>query len=271
VEFNEQIARPLPGSVVLKLLGMSDDYLEQLQGWASATVIALGSNQPRLEWLDAYEDAVIEMEAIFEMELAKRRENPTPDLITDLMQASEDGDKLTHDELIGALIQIIIAGHESTTGSITLALAALARHPDHWRDLAAHPEKALPAAIELMRYSAMSAAMGRVVAEDFQWDGQLLKRGQLVMLMIAGGNRDPSVYPEPEKLDFSRTNYETLTFGPGLHHCIGHLLAKMQVSELLAAVTQRFEGAELLEELDFMPQIIFRGVHHLNLRFLPRG
>jgi pimeloyl-[acyl-carrier protein] synthase len=92
-----------------------------------------------------------------------------------------------------------------------------------------------------------------------------------VFLMIAAGNRDPRVFQDPERLDVTRNNDNSLTFAPGLHHCIGHLLAKMQLNEYFGALVQRFDGATVLDdELNFLPQLVFRGVSSLNLRFHPR-
>jgi pimeloyl-[acyl-carrier protein] synthase len=271
VEFNESIARQLTGSVIVQLLGLPQDVVGRLRPWAEATTIALGSKPPRLDWMLAYEQAVVEQEQIFLEAIEERRHNPREDLINDFMNAASEEGRLSQDEMIGALILVNIAGHESTMGSLTLTLEALARHPDKWRELQQKPDIALAAANELMRYAAMSASMPRVAAEDFEWRGNNVRRGDLVMLMIAGGNRDPSAYPSPEAIDFSRTNRESLVFGAGPHFCIGHLLAKMQVSEMLAAVTRRFDGAEILEDLHFMPQVVFRGVTSLRVRMKPRA
>jgi len=116
----------------------------------------------------------------------------------------------------------------------------------------------------------MSTAFPRVVLEDFEWRGRKLSRGQLVMLMVAGGNRDASVYSEPDRMDFTRSNDRSLTFGPGLHHCIGHLLAKLQLSEFFSALVDRFASVDILEPPVFTPTLVFRSVNALHLRFNPR-
>jgi len=88
--------------------------------------------------------------------------------------------------------------------------------------------------------------------------------------MMAGGNRDPKVFADAERLDLDRSNDPALTFGPGLHHCIGHLLAKMQMAEFFGSLVQRFDRVELLEEPRFNPNLVFRGVQNLRVRFHPR-
>ncbi|MET0657770.1 MAG: cytochrome P450, partial [Steroidobacteraceae bacterium] len=107
---------------------------------------------------------------------------------------------------------------------------------------------------------------------DFQWHDKLIKRGDIVFLMQAAGNRDPRVYAHPNELHFGHDNTRDLTFAPGLHHCVGHLLAKMQLTEFFSALVQRFDRAEVLDDvLQFQPQIVFRGLYQMNVRFHPRA
>jgi cytochrome P450 len=270
LEFNEGIARQLPGAVILRLLGMSESYLERLKAWTDGVTRALTSFDPQPEWLDALEVVVSEMVEIFEREIEERRAAPRSDFITALVQAHDEGDTLTDDEMLGALILIIIAGHDTTSNSMTLGTRALSRDPAAWNALREHPERSLDAAIELMRYSAMSTAQPRLAGQDFDWRGRSIHKNDLVWLMIAGGNRDPKVFGHPDALDLKRANDMSLTFAPGLHHCIGHMLAKLQLSEFFAALTQRFEPLEILQEPEFVPNLVFRGVNGLRVRFHPR-
>ena len=135
-----------------------------------------------------------------------------------------------------------------------------------------HPEETFNCTLELVRYMAMSTSQPRIVVEDFEWHGKQIKKGQVIFLMHAAGNRDPRVFADPEKLDHTRTNLDqSLSFSPGVHHCVGHLLAKLQLSQFFGELVKHFEGAELLDdELHFMPQSAFRGIHDLNVRFKPR-
>lgn len=270
VEFNGEISRRIPGSVVLSLLGMSQDYLDRLEEWDSIAAAALMSSHPTVEWLDRLEASQIEINQVFMREIDERRVSPRNDLITELLQATEDGDKLSMEEMLQALYLIIIAGHDSTSNSITLGMRAMARHPQLWQQWRANPDKSVEYSMELMRYVAMISAQPRIVAEDFDWQGKHLKKGDVAFLMIAGGNRDPRVFQNPEQLQLGRSSDESLVFGPGLHHCIGHLLAKMQVSEFFNAMVQRFDSADILEEPRFTSALVFRGLASLKLRFHPR-
>jgi cytochrome P450 len=147
----------------------------------------------------------------------------------------------------------------------------MAANPAAWEYWREHPEGAVDSSIELMRFIAMSTTLPRIAASDFDWHGRPIRKGDLVMLMVAGGNRDPRVYSQPDVIDLTRSNDSALTFGPGLHHCIGHLLAKLQLSEFFTALVQRFERVEVLEPPTFTPALVFRSLTALNLRFYPRN
>jgi cytochrome P450 len=271
LEVHEEISRMLPGAVILRFLGMAPEYLAKLKYWADGVTEALTSFNPEPARLDHLEVVTVEMLEVFRKEIEDRRVNPKADFITELLNTTEGDARLTMDDVLATLLITIIAGHDTTANSMTLGMRALAMNPEAWAAWRATPEKAVDHAIELSRYIAMSAALPRLVAEDFEWQGRHLKRGQLVMLMVAGGNRDPGVYDHPEEIDFSRANDRSLTFGPGLHHCIGHLLAKLQLSEFFTALVERFEGVEILEAPQFSAALIFRNVNALELRFKKRS
>lgn len=271
LEFHEQVSRQLPGAVILRLLGMSEDYIERLKQWTDGVTNGLASFDPQSNWIDAMEAVVNDMLEVFRREIEIRRAKPSADFITELVQTADGSDRLTVDEMLAALVLIIVAGHDTTANSMTLGVRALASHPSAWAQWAAHPERSLEASIELMRYIAMSTALPRVATTAFEWRGRSIKQYDLVMILMAGGNRDPNVYASPEEIDFARANDMALTFGPGLHHCVGHLLAKLQMSEFFSALTRRFERVEVLEPPQFAPNLVFRGVNALKVRFHPRA
>jgi cytochrome P450 len=272
-EFNETMARQLPGSVILKLFGLPQEHVSRLKDWANAFQEGIGVPYADMAAKRLAENACREMTELFVAEIEKRRRQPglDDDLISSLLAASVDGDALTEDEMLGALQLILVAGHDTTSSTLTLGLAALAESPDLWQYMYRHPHKVLESCLELMRYVAMSTAQVRVAAADFEWHGKQLKKGDFVWLMFAAANRDSRVFADPERIDPTRNNERSMVFAPGLHHCIGHLLAKMQVTEFFGELVQRFEGAEVLDpRLDFMSQISFRGLYHLNVRMWPR-
>ncbi len=272
-EFNEAIARQLPGSVVLKLFGLPQEHVSRLKDWANAFQEGIGVPYADMAAKMLAETALKEMTDLFIAEIEKRRRGPVrdDDLISSLLAASVDGDALTEDEMLGALQLILIAGHDTTSSTLTLGLAALADHPDLWEYMYRHEDKMLESCLELMRFVAMSTAQVRVAAADFEWHGKQLKKGDFVWLMFAAANRDSRVFADPERIDPTRNNERSMVFAPGLHHCIGHLLAKMQVTEFFGELVRRFDGAQVLDpRLDFMSQISFRGLYHLNVSMRPR-
>lgn len=271
IEFNEEIARQLPGSVILKLLGLSQDYFPRLRGWSAAFMEGIGVPYADMAAKIRADEAMAEMNAVFAEEIDARRGSPRDDLLTAMLAATEDGETLTENEMLGALQVLIVAGHDTTSNTMTLGLAALAEHPDVWDYMYRYPERILECCLELMRYVAMSTSQPRIAAEDFEWQGKQVRRGDLIFLMLAAANRDPRVFENPEAIDVRRSNERSMVFAPGLHHCIGHLLAKMQVAEFFGQLVRRFKGAEILDpRLNFMPQIAFRGVYELNVRMQPR-
>ncbi len=272
IEFNEQITRQLPGSVILKLFGLPQENLERLKDWANWFQEGIGVPFASFEAKKLAERAMAEMTELFMTEIESRRgKPPKDDLIAALLSATEDGDSLSEDEMLGALQLALVAGHDTTSATLTLGLAALAKNPELWEHMYRHPEKMLESCLELMRVVAMSTAQIRVAAEHYVWHGKQIRQGDFVFLFFATANRDPRVFSDPLKVDPDRNNDRSMVFAPGLHHCIGHMLAKMQVTTFFGELVERFEGAELLDpRLDFMSQIAFRGLYHLNVRMKPR-
>jgi cytochrome P450 len=270
VDFNQDIARALPGHVILKLVQFPDALFPNLMQWAHDVMVGLGTPNPKAEWVEAADQAFAQMTEHFLVQIADRRRHPRgpDDFISALVTAREDHVGLTDDEVVALLETVLVAGHDTTTNSITLGAVALARHPEAWRYMKQNPDKALASVQEIMRYTAMSAAQNRAVGADFEWHGKQLKKGDVVFLMLAAGNRDPRVYDNAEQLDLTRNNDNSLTFAPGIHHCVGHLLAKIQLTEFFTALTQRFDSAEILDkELQFSPIVVFRSIPSLHMRF----
>ena len=271
VEFAE-LALTLPGRVILKLLGLPDELYPRLRVWANDVMVGLGTAHPEAEWVIAADRAFGEITEYCQVQINERRASPPrpDDFISSLVYAKNGQDGLSDEEIIAVLHVAVIAGHDTTANSMTLGVAALARQPQAWAYMRAHPERILDSVLEIMRYSAMSTAQTRSVAADFEWHGKQIKKGDAMLLMVAAGNRDPRMYAQPQVMDLNRRNDESLTFAPGLHHCIGHLLAKMQLTEFFGALVREFAGAEILnDEVAFAPILVFRAILSLRMRFQP--
>lgn len=275
IDYVEDVARAVPSRVILRLMGLSDDYIPRLRFWAWASNAGLGGGGTTLEILDETEKAFKEMEAAFLLEIADRRAAPRDDFISALIEADLDGDRLSDAEIVATCNMAVVAGHDTTGNTIGLSSVALARNPDQWDFFRDRPESALQGTTELQRHVAMTLSQGRVVIDDFEWDGHQLSRDDIVYLVIASANRDPTVFPDPAKLDLNRPQAQldkSLSFAPGIHHCIGHLLAKMQLTEFFTALSTRFEGIDILEDNPaWTPNVGHRGLLSLRARLRPRA
>lgn len=266
VELVQDASREIPQRIILRLMGLPDDYRDKMARWVATTTPTLGNATVAPDQLERCEAVLLDMRENFSREIAKRRDNPTEDFISSLITARDEGDQLSEEEMLGICYVTLLAGHNTTANTIAMGTAALAASREARDHMRAHPDKTLDNLMELMRYIAMSVFMARVALEDFEWQGHQIRKGQFVMLMIAGANRDPSVFADPNKLDFARPQDANMTFAPGLHFCIGHYLAKMQLTEFFPAFLDRFEPEMLDAELDFGPSLAFRGLETLRLR-----
>jgi pimeloyl-[acyl-carrier protein] synthase len=269
IEFVSEVARLIPARTILKLLGLSDDLVPRLHHW-SQTLNQIGNVNVALPVLQGIDHTLRELREVFRPAFAARRGHPTDDFLSALVMANEAGDKLSEDEMFGTCDIVLIAGHDTTTNTMSLSVAALAEHPEACDYLRRHPEDSLNVVLELSRLVSMSTAMGRCVAEDFTWQGHELKKGQIVILFQGGANRDPKVYPNPDQLDFTRAQDRNMMFAPGAHHCIGHLLAKMQLAEFFPELVRRFDIELLDKQLRFGPTLGFRGLDSLRVKLHAR-
>jgi pimeloyl-[acyl-carrier protein] synthase len=268
-DFIESIAFPLPASVICGLLGVPDEYMEPLRGWARDMTTALASAHPPREVLLAAERTMREMNDLFLAEFEKRRRKPGEDLLTALLQAREDDEALSEEELLGLCHVLIVAGHDTTANSLGLGLVALLRNPaQRQRYLDGNGIEPMLAMSELLRYVAMASTQIRITRAPVEYGGKAIPPGQVVFLMIAAANRDPRVFEKPDELIFGRPGIEaSCTFAPGLHHCLGHMLARMELDTLYRKLFAQASKIELLgEDHRFTPNYAFRGLESIPVR-----
>lgn len=269
-EFNEEFARAMAGYVLLKAIGLPEALLPSLQEWAIAIMEAFGgAGVPTPAMLDRAEAAAAAMNAAVAIELDKRRDAPRNDLLTTLLQASEEEGEngLTRDEIFAQMHVVIVAGHDTTANTMTLGVEALSRHRQALDHIRRHPERIDASVAEIQRYVAMSAGQKKVATEDFELHGHRIRKGDLVVAAIMAADRDPLKLDDPETLDLARDNRRMMVFAPGPRACLGQMLAKMQLGEFFTALARRVERIELLDdELAWMPVFSFRGVYQLNVR-----
>lgn len=257
--------------IIVRLMGLSDDYLGQMRGWADATMAGTGGGGTTKEMLDATQAAFLEMRDAFMSEINTRRVRPGEDFISSLLASEIDGRRLTDDDIIATCIMSLIAGHDTTGNTMSLGTAALATNPEAWEHFRNPGEDVVASVFELQRYIGMTTAMARTAATDFDWHGYNIKKDQILYLMMGAANREPKYFPNPTKMDFTRSQDASLVFGSGVHFCVGHMLAKMQLGEFFPALVQKFDRIEVLDDrLDWSTVLGFRGLRSLNVRVHPR-
>jgi hypothetical protein len=202
-------------------------------------------------------------ENLFEL----RRKNPADDLITQLVQAEEAGDKLTNEELTANIILLFGAGHETTVNLIGNGLLALHRNPDQLALLKARPELIGNAIEEFLRYDSSVQMTGRVALEDIEdLGGKRIPKGESVLCLLGSANHDPAVYPDhPERLDITRPNVKPLSFGGGIHFCLGAQLARIEAEVAISTLLRRLPELRLddAENPEWRPTFVLRGLKRL--------
>ncbi|WP_157219236.1 cytochrome P450 [Flavisphingomonas formosensis] len=271
LEFNEGISRAMTGDVLFQLLGMPKELVPQLRDWATWLMEGVGATVPTAERLEKANLALEKMNEAVAVELEKRRTDPKEDFLTGLLTASEGDDKLSYDEILAQMHVAIVAGHDTTMNTLTLSVDALARDPEAWAYVEANQDKMLEIVTELQRFISMVGGQPRLVYEDFELHGKTIRKGEMVAVMIASANRDPAVFDHADRIDFTRDNRGSMVFGPGIHFCLGHHLAKMQLTEFLGALVRKVKRIEVLDDaLDFLPVWVFRGVYQMDVRVTAR-
>lgn len=203
----------------------------------------------------------------FEQLFELRRRNPGPDLTTQLVQAEEGGNKLTNEELTANIILLFGAGHETTVNLIGNGLLALHRNPDQLALLKANPSLMPNAIEEFLRYDSSVQLTGRVALCDIDdLGGKTIPKGESVLCLLGSANRDPAVYPDrPDRLDITRPNVRPLSFGGGIHHCLGAQLARIEAEIAIATLLRRLPNLRLddANHPEWRPTFVLRGLKQL--------
>jgi cytochrome P450 len=196
-----------------------------------------------------------------------RRKNPGDDLITQLVQAEEDGSKLSNEELVANIILLFGAGHETTVNLIGNGLLALHRNPDQLALLKSNPSLMTNAIEEFLRYDSSVQMTGRVALEDIDdLGGKKIPKGESVLCLLGSANRDPAVYPDrPDQLDITRPNVRPMSFGGGIHFCLGAQLARIEAEIAIGTLLRRLPELKLddAENPEWRPTFVLRGLKRL--------
>ena len=261
----EAIAAPLPVIVIAELLGVPTEDRPQFQIWSRHRARGLEPNITDKE-RRLVTEAGKELDAYFLGIIDQRRREPQDDLISGLVAAEEAGDKLSQVELLAMLRLLLVAGNETTTKLIGNGMLALLRNPEQLEVLRQSPDL-MPSAIEeLLRYDAPVQLDVRVALEDVEFDDRHVKKGQGIMVLLGSANRDPEVFSEPDRLDLTRQEANHISFGRGIHHCLGASLARLEGRLTFEAIMERFADIRMQTDRPvFRDNIILRGLEVLPI------
>ncbi len=200
--------------------------------------------------------------------VADRRRSLTDDLLSDLIRAEDDGDRLSSDELRMLAAGILMAGTDTTRNQVAAAVDVFCDHPEQWELLAQRPELAMRAVEEVMRYYPVIFGAMRMATEDVELADVVIPAGTFVLVNTASANRDPDVYAEPDSFDITREGAAPMqTFGAGPHYCLGANLARRELAEALIIMSRRMRNLRLAEPAQWKPILGITGPAVLPIEF----
>lgn len=265
------LALPVPSTLICEMLGVPLADRERFTQWTTDATHGLAGTMAPPAMQERATAAAVALAGYFNALIEERRQDKRDDLISQLIRAEEEGDRLTPNELVVQSIGLLIAGFETTIGLIGLGAAALARHPAEQAKWRTRPELAANAVEECLRYEGPIGMTPRVTHEDAVFGGRTIPKDTEVWVMLWAANRDPEVFADPDRFDVERPNArDHIAFGGGTHLCLGAHLARMETQVALGALVARTkEFALATDEIEWGASL-FRVPKRLPLSFAPR-
>ena len=270
-DFAQVVGAVLPTRVMQRLFDLPDEYRPLLFELASSFTAASSAATVTPELLLQLDLSIRTMNDVFNAFIPLREKDPGDDLISTMVHARDGLNKLSNDEMLTQLQGMVVAGAETTAHTLGTQLTRIAGDPalrDRLRD---DPNCAFALTTELLRYPGTVKCMTRYAGEDIEIRGRSIAKGDLVWIMNAGANIDSRVFEDPFTTNIDRPNLnESMAFGPGLHFCVGHMLARTELTEFLKRAFRRFNIEILQTDFEMTPSYIFYGYRALNVRFTKR-
>jgi cytochrome P450 len=267
-EFVEAFAKPYPSLTIATVMGASLDDAPRLHHWSNwiqrqFDAPSLIADRPKIE------EAVAEFYEWADGMLAKRRDAPADDLVSMLIAAEQEGDRLSDVELVNLVLNVLVGGVDTTQSQLAQAIRLFAAHPDQWALLAEQPALAPQAVDEILRFEPITPFTARIMLEDVEYRGVMFPRDTVVMVCAFTGNRDPETIAEPDTFDITadRGSDKPLTFGAGIHYCLGANLAKAELGEGLTFLAPRMRDLSLDGELELGSINGIYGIDRMPIRF----
>jgi cytochrome P450 len=271
VDFVDAISVPVPLCMIAELVGFPWSDRQKFKVWTDTIVESLDHNPGDEKWAEVSQ-VWAEMHGYFAMKLEERRREPRDDLISALLAAEIDGEKLTEMTLLVFLVNIMAAGNETTRTLLSGGALTFAQHPQEWKKLRADPEL-LPGAVdEMLRWWSPVTTFCRTATEDVVIRGQTIKKGDFVAMLFASANRDEDVWADPDVFDVERKPEPMhLAFGWGEHVCLGASLARLEARIVYEELLQRFGGWEVAGTVQRTPSKVVNTISELPVVFLAKS
>ncbi|MGW7256023.1 cytochrome P450 [Streptomyces sp. NPDC054834] len=258
------VAEPLPVAVIAEMLGIPESDRAPLRPW-SADICGMYELNPSEETAAKAVRASVEFSDYLRELIAARRKEPGDDLISGLIAAHDEGDRLTEQEMISTAVLLLNAGHEATVNATVNGWWALFRNPDQLAALRAD-HSLIPSAIEeLMRYDTPLQLFERWVLDEIEIDGTVIPRGAEIAMLFGSANHDPAVFADPERLDLTRKDNPHISFSAGIHYCIGAPLARIELAASMTALLEKAPTLRPAAEPKRKPNFVIRGLEGLSV------
>jgi cytochrome P450 len=259
------VAEPLPVEVIAELLGVPAADRSLLRPWSNAIVkmyeYGLAPDLQR----EAERSAAAFVDYLRALVAERRRTPLENDLVSDLVAAADGADRLSGDEIVGTCVLLLMAGHEATVNVVGNGLLALLTRPDQWARVVADPVTVVPAAEEMIRFDSSLQLFERTATRDVEIAGTLVPEGGKIAALLGAANRDPAVFPDPDRFDVGRAPNPHLGFGAGIHFCLGAPLARVEVQAVLTALRGRLPSVRVAVEPRRRPEFVIRGLQELRV------
>ncbi|MBM3362435.1 MAG: cytochrome P450 [Betaproteobacteria bacterium] len=265
-DFMKDVAVLLPAYVILDMMGLPRGDFRMIKEWSDDLRLFIGTSRADEDKYRKARSGADHMSAYFRDVIAQRRATLGDDVITKMLLAQDEKGSLNEDELVAMCMLVLFGGHETTTNLLGSAVVALLEHPQQQKLLRENPQLIDSAVEEFLRYDGPSNSIARVVAVDHELHGKSLKAGERVFAMINAANRDPRRFDRPHDLEIQRSPNRHLTFGQGLHFCLGAPLARLEAKVCINALLGRFASMELGPgDVNWLDALVMRGPSNLPL------
>ncbi|MER6267854.1 cytochrome P450 [Streptomyces sp900105755] len=258
------VAEPLPVAVIAEMLGIPEADRAPLRPW-SADICGMYELNPSEDTAAKAVRASVEFSDYLRELIAERRKEPGDDLISGLIEAHDEGDRLTEQEMISTAVLLLNAGHEATVNATVNGWYALFRNPAQLAALRADHSLVPTAIEELMRYDTPLQLFERWVLDEIEIDGTAIPRGAEIAMLFGSANHDPAVFHNPGLLDLTRRDNPHISFSAGIHYCIGAPLARLELAASMTALLERAPTLTLAAEPKRKPNFVIRGLEGLSV------